>query len=227
MAARIATPPTAYNFPNNAASPNIGHPRNSFMSSRYAKPSASSVVTEVPKPIASGSGVACSILLAEPNIFLSGFDHHHDGHAQRDAASGTALLRGKLRINVSKNIKIKAVQLKLLGRARTEWPEGIPPLKQDVFEEESLRTQVLTFFNAMYDGWETEYGNQCQYKLKSSSANSSSTNLTASVLASAALGPSVATSRGNLAPPSLTAKDLKRLSLQNAQSRSFGNIGDM
>lgn len=209
MAARIAPPPGAYQF---AGGPNS---RNGIMNVRNAKSAVSSLVTEVPKPVASGSGVSCSILLAEPNIFLSGFDH--DGHARRDGQAGTALLRGKLQINVSKNVKIKAIQLKLLGRARTEWPEGIPPLKQDVFEEEGLRTQVLTFFNAMHEGWESDYGNQCTYKIKNSSANSSSTNLPAS--RSAFLGPAIpapGTYRNNL-----SAKELKRLSLQNVQQRSF------
>ncbi|CAM1509876.1 Fc.00g002110.m01.CDS01 [Cosmosporella sp. VM-42] len=203
MAARVSIPPaqSAYNVSN----------RNSLMSVRSAKSAVTSLVTEVPKPVASGSGVTCSILLAEPNIFLSGFDH--DGHGHREGQSGTALLRGKLQLRISKNIKIKAVQLKLLGRARTEWPEGIPPLKQDLFEEESLRTQVLTFFNAMNDGWESEYGNQCTYKLKNTSPNGSSTNLAAPSNSPHLLSPHP---RNNM-----TAKEMKRLSLQNVQSRSF------
>uniref|UniRef100_A0A8H7TU23 Arrestin-like N-terminal domain-containing protein n=1 Tax=Bionectria ochroleuca TaxID=29856 RepID=A0A8H7TU23_BIOOC len=150
-----------------------------MMSARSAaKSSVTSFVTELPKPVASGSGVSCSILLAEPNLFLAGFDH--DGSAHRNGHSGTALLRGKLQLNVSKNVKLKAVQLKLVGRARTEWPEGIPPLKQDLFEEQGLRTQVLTFFNAMYDGWESEYGNQCSYTLKGEAASNNSTYLVVS-----------------------------------------------
>ncbi|KAJ4854354.1 uncharacterized protein T069G_11333 [Trichoderma breve] len=175
-----------------------------------SKSSVNAVVTEVIKPVATGSGVSCSILLAEPNLFLSGFDHN--GHERRTDRAGTALLRGKMQLTISKNVKIKAVQLKLVGRARTEWPEGIPPLKQDLFEEESLRTQVLTFFNALNEGWESEYGNQCTYKLKGGSANSSSTGLNTSP------GVSPAASMRN----NLTAKELKRLSLQNVQSRSFG-----
>ncbi|KHO01204.1 arrestin domain containing protein [Metarhizium album ARSEF 1941] len=198
---------------NSPAAYNIASQRNSLMSVRSAKSAVTSLVTEVPKPVASGSGVTCSIVLAERNIFLTGFDH--DGHVQSDGQGGTALLRGKLQLNVTKNVKIKAVQLKLLGRARTEWPEGIPPLKQDVCEEESLRTQVLTFFNATHDGWEGEYGNQCTFKLKSSSANSSSTSLSVSHRPGSLLLSS--SSRGGL-----TARELKRLSLQNTQSRSFG-----
>ncbi|RFU79360.1 arrestin-related trafficking adapter [Trichoderma arundinaceum] len=187
----------------------LGH-HNSFSSIRSSKSSVNAMVTEVTKPVATGSGVACSILLAEPNLFLSGFDHN--GHERREARAGTALLRGRMQLTISKNVKIKAVQLKLVGRARTEWPEGIPPLKQDLYEEESLRTQVLTFFNALNEGWETEYGNQCTYKLKGGSANSSSTVLTSSP------GISPSSSMRN----NLTSKELKRLSLQNVQSRSFG-----
>ncbi|KAH6603644.1 arrestin-related trafficking adapter [Trichoderma cornu-damae] len=187
----------------------LGH-HNGLSSMRSSKSSVNAVVTEVAKPVATGSGVSCSILLAEPNLFLSGFDHN--GREHRDARAGTALLRGRMQLTISKNVKIKAVQLKLVGRARTEWPEGIPPLKQDLYEEESLRTQVLTFFNALNDGWETEYGNQCAYKLKGGSANSSSTVLTSSP------GVSPSSSMRN----NLTSKELKRLSLQNVQSRSFG-----
>ncbi|KAL7919600.1 hypothetical protein ACQKWADRAFT_315544 [Trichoderma austrokoningii] len=187
----------------------LGH-HNSFSSIRSSKSSVNAIVTEVTKPVATGSGVACSILLAEPNLFLSGFDH--SGHERRESRAGTALLRGRMQLTISKNVKIKAVQLKLVGRARTEWPEGIPPLKQDLYEEESLRTQVLTFFNALNDGWESEYGNQCTYKLKGGSANSSSTGLNSSP----SISPS-ASLRNNL-----TSKELKRLSLQNVQSRSFG-----
>ncbi|KAM3541192.1 hypothetical protein ARSEF1564_005883 [Beauveria bassiana] len=176
-----------------------------YLSSKMNK-SAVTSITEIPKPVASGSGVTCSILLGEQNVFLYGFEH--DNHGRNDHRSGTALLRGRLRLHVTKNVKIKAVQLKLLGRARTEWPEGIPPLKQELFEEESLRTQVLTFFNAMNDGWENEYGNQCTYSLKSSSNNSSNTNLAM---------PSNQSHRA-----SLSSKELKRLSLQTVQSRSFG-----
>lgn len=202
---RVSLPPNSYH--------NIAGNRSSFLSTRSSsKLAVSSLVTEIPKPVASGSGVSCSILLAEPDVFLTGFDH--DGHSYRDGQSGTALLRGKLQLNITKNVKIKAVQLKLLGRARTEWPEGIPPLKQDLFQEESLRTQVLTFFNAVNDGWESEYGNQCTYKLKDSSANSSSINL--------AVRPHLGHLQSSSSQrSSLSAKELKRLSLQSVQSRSF------
>lgn len=196
----------------------VGNPqRNSFMSVRSAKSIVSSSTQEIhqTKPVASGSGLSCTILLAEPNVFLTGFDH--DGHTRHESHNSTALLRGKLQINVSKNTKVKSITLKLLGKARTEWPEGIPPLKVDMHEEESLRTQALTFFHAMHDGWETDFGNQCTYMLKGNSSNSNLPKLTTSPrdsLTSLQLG---GRSRANM-----TAKELKKLSLRSVESRSFG-----
>ncbi|KAG7416544.1 putative arrestin-related trafficking adapter [Fusarium oxysporum f. sp. raphani] len=133
------------------------------MSVRSAKLTVASLA---PMPVASGGGVTCFILLAEHDVFLSGFDHDCDGH--REGQSGTALLRGILRLCVSKNIKIKAVQLKWLGRAHTDW---LQKMKSGYYEEESLQTQVLTFFNAMTNRWRNDYGNQCKFRLTSISPN--------------------------------------------------------
>ncbi|KAJ4078461.1 hypothetical protein NW769_015187 [Fusarium oxysporum] len=130
---------------------------------RPAKLTATSLA---PMPVASGSGVNCFILLAEHDVFLSGIDHDCEGH--RGGQSGTALLRGILQLSVSKNIKVKAVQLKLLGRARTEW---LQKMNSGYYEEEILQTQVVTFFNAMNNEWKYDYGNQCKFRLKSTSPN--------------------------------------------------------
>lgn len=71
------------------------------------------------KPLASGSGVQVSINLAEPVLFLQGFD-------QSDTSQGnTAMLRGTLHLRVTKSSKLKAVTLKFKGRAMTKWPEGM------------------------------------------------------------------------------------------------------
>lgn len=191
--------------------------RNSIMSVRSGKTTMSSSVSEVQKPVASGSGVTCSILLAEPNVFLDGFDHDH--RSRRGALPSSALLRGKLQLNVSKNVKIKSVILKLVGKARTEWPEGIPPLKTETFEEQTLRTQSLVFFQAMHEGmWETEYGSQCTFNPKSGGSHQglmhslypSNSNTSLHILGK---GRNTST---------LTTKELKRLSLQSVNSRSFG-----
>ena len=71
------------------------------------------------KPIASGNGVSLSIRLAEPVLFLQGFE-------QAEAAGqSTTMLRGTFHLRVSKPAKIKAVSLTFKGRAETEWPEGM------------------------------------------------------------------------------------------------------
>lgn len=181
--------------------------RNSVMSARSVKTIMSTSVAEVAeKPVASGSGLSCSILLAEPNVFLTGFDH--DGRSRHHSTHSTALLRGTLQLKVTKAAKIKSITLKLTGTARTEWPEGIPPAKVETFEEESLRTQALTFFHAMHSSWETPYGNQCTYSLKGAPDNDQSPT-----------GSTLSLPRGTTG---LTARELKRLSLQSVQARSFG-----
>ncbi len=70
------------------------------------------------KPLASGNGVYISISLAEPALYLQGFD-------QSDSSSGTTtMLRGALRLKVAKSTKIKSITLTFRGRAETEWPGG-------------------------------------------------------------------------------------------------------
>ncbi|KAI5920458.1 hypothetical protein F4810DRAFT_413681 [Camillea tinctor] len=209
-----AAMPEVRRSPMLSAALNNSH-RNSIMSARSPK-SIMSSVTEIPKPVATGSGVSCSIILAEPNVFLTGFEH--DGHPRHEVANSTALLRGKLQINVTKNVKLKSVTLKLHGRARTEWPEGIPPLKVDQYEETSLRTQVLTFFHAMHEAWETEYGNQCTFTLRNTPENRSNSNGSKPAPPPSTVSLATRNRSGN----NLTARDYKRLSLQSVQSRSFG-----
>ncbi|KAK4032598.1 hypothetical protein C8A01DRAFT_50637 [Parachaetomium inaequale] len=195
-----------------AATTVVSANRNSMMSIRSAKTMISSSVSEVQKPVASGSGVTCSILLAEPNVFLTGFEHDH--RTRRGTQTTSALLRGKLQLNVSKNVKIKSITLKLVGKARTEWPEGIPPAKADLFEEQTLRAQSLVFFHAMHQGmWDTEYGSQCTYTHKS-------TGLMSALQPTGSNGSLHILGKGRAS--TLTAKEYKRLSLQSVNSRSFG-----
>ena len=70
------------------------------------------------KPIASGNGVSLSIALAEPVLFLQGFDQSELGN------QSTTMLRGSFHLKVSKAAKIKTISLAFRGRAETEWPEG-------------------------------------------------------------------------------------------------------
>lgn len=185
-----------------------------MVSARAPKPQFSTDVVPIHKPVASSSGMVCSILMAEPNVFLAGFDH--DGRARRgNRPTGTALLRGKLQLVVTKNVKIRTVQLKLAGKTRTEWPEGIPPLRLQEWEEDSLRTQVLTFFDATNDGWETEYGNQCSYSLKHEVPDTASTHVSLRSIPLTLDSPPF--SRRSAA----SAKELKKLKLRSVRPRSL------
>lgn len=68
--------------------------------------------------LASGNGVSLSITLAEPALYLQGFD-------QADSVSrATTMLRGTFHLKVTKSAKIKSISLNFRGRAETEWPEG-------------------------------------------------------------------------------------------------------
>ena len=84
---------------------------------------ASTIASIVPtigdeKPVVSGNGVSISIALAEPVLYLQGFD-------QQDVTNRTTtMLRGSLHLKILKSAKIKAITLKFRGRAETEWPEG-------------------------------------------------------------------------------------------------------
>lgn len=87
-------------------------------SSTSAKSNGSNPGYSEEKPIASGNGVSISISLAEPALYLQGFD-------QADFASrATTMLRGTFHLKVSKSAKIKSITLNFRGRAETEWPEG-------------------------------------------------------------------------------------------------------
>lgn len=74
------------------------------------------------KPLASANGVSCSIVLAEQHIYVHGFDHVNGSHSGQ---SSTAMIRGKLVLDVAKSAKIKTITLSFCGKARTDWPEGI------------------------------------------------------------------------------------------------------
>ena len=70
------------------------------------------------KPLASANGVSIFIALAEPALYLQGFDQAELG------SRATTMLRGTFHLRVVKAAKIKAVSLTFRGRAETEWPEG-------------------------------------------------------------------------------------------------------
>ena len=151
--------------------------------------------------VASGANVTVSINLAEPVLFLQGFD-------QNDMAAGsTAMLRGNLHLQVAKSTKIKAVTLKFNGVAITKWPEGIPPRKIDFEEKTTIMNHTWPFFNAQFP---TAESGTCADHVELFQPNAG--NSSPAPGSSPYLNPDGASSS-------------KRLSLSNGQSKPFSRGG--
>lgn len=160
------------------------------------------------KPLASANGVSMSITLAEPILFLQGFDQSELGNRT------TSMLRGSLHLKVSKSAKIKTVSLSFRGRAETEWPEGIPPKKTEFKDKESIMNHTWPFFNAQFQTAEYGPGADLVRPLKGPTTSTKELGLSAN--------PAVDHLRRNSGAANLSTKDAKRLSLQVNKSRSFG-----
>ncbi|KAL5598669.1 hypothetical protein BROUX41_003417 [Berkeleyomyces rouxiae] len=119
------------------------------------------------KPIASGGGITASLMLAEPNLFLTGFDHHGRRRGRR-SEPGSAFLRGTLKLELSRSVKIKEINLRLNGKGRIDWPgaAGVP-IKGRRRDHELLNSlsQELKYFDVASKSWETEFGTLCTFTL--------------------------------------------------------------
>jgi hypothetical protein len=97
--------------------------RRASVSSVTGEPTISITSLASEKPIVSGNGVSVSISLAEPVLYLQGFD-------QNDTSSrSTTMLRGSMLLRVTKQAKIKTISLNFRGRSETDWPEGEKPVR--------------------------------------------------------------------------------------------------
>ncbi|MCJ1281506.1 hypothetical protein MMC26_000826 [Xylographa opegraphella] len=164
------------------------------------------------KPVASGNGVSISIALAEPVLYLQGFD-------QQDVNNRTTtMLRGSFHLKVLKSAKIKAVTLRFRGRAETEWPEGIPPKKVEFKDVVSIMNHTWPFFNAQFQTAELGHGADNVQPLKVP------TSTVQELLSPGVTSTSFDQFRrsSKVTSESMNSKDTKRLSLQLDQSRSFG-----
>lgn len=162
--------------------------------------------TDEEKPLAHGNGVSVGVHLAEPVLFLQGFEN---GEA---APGNTAMLRGSLHVRVAKAAKIKAITLKFKGRAITKWPEGIPPRKTEFDETNTIMNHTWPFFNAQFDS--AEKGTNADHVQLFKSGDGSSSKLDP-----------LGRSSPNPSAMNLSAKEAKKLSLSVNQSRSFGKGG--
>ena len=158
------------------------------------------------KPLASGNGVSVGIYLAEPMLFLQGFEN-------TEAAPGnTAMLRGSLHIRVQKSAKIKGISLKFKGKTATKWPEGIPPRKIDFEETDTIMGHTWPFFNANSEGAEkSTNADQVQLFKGPDGATATVTKID-----------QVGRSSPNPSTLNLDPNDARKLALSVNQSRSFG-----
>ncbi|KAK6908782.1 cyclin binding protein [Kwoniella mangroviensis CBS 8886] len=94
------------------------------------------------------------IRLTEPVIFLKGPSTGLDfrGRPQAVRQDGQpAMVRGLLTLRLSKPTRIRSITIKLEGKARTEWPEGIGSKRMDTYEEHMILSDQTTFFNAVHN----------------------------------------------------------------------------
>lgn len=178
-----------------------------------AKSMTTSVVRTIPdeKPLASGNGINVGISLAEPVLFLQGFEHSE--HSERS----TAMLRGSLHLRISKASKLKAITVKFRGKATTKWPEGIPPKKVEFEETDTIMSHTWPFFNAQFPTAEFSTGAD-HFELFKSATSSSNPSIPKGRNSFDVFG----RDSPNSSSTNLSTKEAKRLSLQVNQSRSFG-----
>ncbi|OAT13816.1 arrestin domain-containing protein [Blastomyces gilchristii SLH14081] len=157
------------------------------------------------KVIASSNGITVSICLAEPVLFLEGFDRN-DADTRK-----TSILRGILRLKLSKSARIKKISLNFKGMGQTNWPDGLPPKKSQLHEQHVIMNHTWMLFNAQLPAAEYSHGaDHMNLKVPMVSTK----ELAASTIELLAKSGS-ATSLAKL------PKEAKRLSLQSTYSRSF------
>ncbi|OAL27473.1 hypothetical protein AYO20_09756 [Fonsecaea nubica] len=174
-----------------------------------ARPAANITLLADEKPIASGNGVSVSIALAEPVLFLQGFDPNDP------STHSTTMLRGSLLLRVQKQAKLKSISLNFRGKSETEWPEGIPPKRVEFRDTTTIMNHTWSFFNAQFPQAEYSYGADLVQLSKGASVESKEVGVTASSFD--LFQRSASPAKGHP-----TSRDLKRLSLQANHSRSFG-----
>lgn len=70
------------------------------------------------KIVATGSGLTVGLALAEPVLYLQGYDPNDP------SSKKSAILRGQIHLKVTKCVKIKKISICFRGHARTDWPDG-------------------------------------------------------------------------------------------------------
>ena len=166
------------------------------------------------KPVVAQGGVSVSIALAEPILFLQGFD-------QNDTTSrSTTMLRGSLLLRVQKQAKLKSISLNFRGRSTTDWPEGIPPKRTEFRDEITIMNHTWAFFSTQMPQAEHGYcADIVQLSKGLSTIGTKELGVTGSSFDM--FQRSASPSRNSVSGPTMNARDAKRLSLQLNQSRSL------
>lgn len=99
-------------------------------------------ISDDTEPLAQTSSVQVFVQLAEPVVFLQGFEIPQSSETQ------PSLLRGSLIVRVLKPSKLKSISLTFKGCSRTEWPEGIPPKRTDFVELNDIVNHTWPFYQA-------------------------------------------------------------------------------
>ncbi|KAL5342296.1 hypothetical protein BJX70DRAFT_394890 [Aspergillus crustosus] len=165
------------------------------------------------KTVATGSGISVGIALTEPVLFLQGYDQNDP------STKKSAILRGQLHLKVSKSVKIKKISICFRGHAQTDWPDGIPPKKIHFHDKKDLVTHGVVYFNHGDTAlMQNDYGAHFYKHAKPLSVltgKDGATTVTREIFSNSG-------SSTSLNAPGPTPRELKRLSLQSTNSRSFG-----
>jgi arrestin-related trafficking adapter 3/6 len=161
------------------------------------------------KPVATGNGVSVIISLAEPVLFLQGFDQNDE------TTRNTTMLRGSLLIRVTKQAKLKSITLNFRGKSETDWPEGIPPRRVEFRDNTTIMNHTWPFFNASFPAAEHSYGADIVQLQKGPSVDTKELSVTSSSF-------DIFQRSASPAKMNLSSRDAKKLSLQTNQARSFG-----
>ncbi|PWY73158.1 arrestin domain protein [Aspergillus sclerotioniger CBS 115572] len=166
------------------------------------------------KIVATGSGITVGVALTEPVLFLQGYDQNDP------STKKSAILRGQLHLKITKSVKVKKISICFRGHAQTDWPDGIPPKKVHFHDKKDLVTHGVMYFNHGDTAlMQNDYGAHFYQHAKpvtSVTGKDGATTSTRELLSKT--GSSTSLSHNG----QFTPKDMKRLSLQSNQSRSFG-----
>ncbi|CAH2354524.1 arrestin-related trafficking adapter 3 [[Candida] railenensis] len=95
------------------------------------------------KPLVATGSIQVFVIPAEKNLFVEGFSAAEYGDRP------PTLLRGCLYVRVLKPTKIKTISLNFKGIQRTDWPEGIPPKKNNFAELNDIVNHTWPFYNQL------------------------------------------------------------------------------